>query len=205
MGRSPKKVPVFADEFEGDELDDEPANDGPTVELDPEYALCLEPHAQDVQMIDRAFQKLDRSVAPGAPRPGSLLGRPSTKNLGYALQVMHVANEVESEGLLSTVSIYVLILYAVMRLRVSYGPDAVVLDALGELAEWGYLVVITRDGNDVRFEVRLRETGLKEPLDVRMMQRQGFPKRWIACSQAIHETTPQHLLHAMKRAANSNN
>lgn len=195
---------MFADDFEGDEPDHKPAYDGPTVQLDPEYALCLVPNAQDVGMIDRAFQKLDRSVAPGAPRPGSLLGRPSTKNLGYALQVMHVANEVQSEGLISTVSIYTQILYAVMRMRAGYGPDAVVLDALGELAEWGYLIVITR-GDGVQFEVRLRETGLKEPLSVLTMRLLGFPERWIACSKAIHRTTPQHVLHAMKRAVNANN
>jgi len=93
----------------------------------------------------------------------------------------------------------------VLALRADMGPRYVVLAELGELGEAGYLVFLALRGQKLEVDVRLRETGTKEPIGLRALLSSGVRANEVYEAQKYHRGTPQWFFHALKRQPGANN
>lgn len=181
-----------------------PEPDGVTVEYEPEFVLREEPSPEDLRIIDRAFEWASQRVFPGAPRPDDLARRPANEHVAFYLRMQDAANDV-SNALRPLVPPYIQVVEAVLALRADQGPYYVVLTELGELGEAGYLVFLALRGQKLEVDVRLRETGTKEPLGLRALLSRGVRANEAYESQKYHQGTPQWCFHALRREPGANN
>lgn len=169
------------------------------IEYEAGSQLSYTPSRHDVDALDRALCEYSAALAPGAPRPDELVARPPNEALVLFVRMQQAANEVGSWGLAGAVPPYAKILHAMAVMRAGVGPDEVVLCELGPLSEAGYYVVLVR-GRKIQVGIRLRESGVKTPIDVIDMTRLGFDPGDVVRSQLAHMTTPQWWLRALERS-----
>ncbi len=181
-----------------------PGLDGPRTEYEPEYIFADMPSSEDLRTIDCAFAWASRRVFPGAPRPDELARRPADEHIAFYLKVEAAANDVGSD-LRPLVPPYIEVVRAVLTLRADRGPRYVVLANLDELGEAGYLVFLALRGQKLEVDVRLRETGTKEPLGLRALLSRGVRAGEAYEAQKYHQGTPQWYFHAIRREPGGNN